>query len=55
MPITIPLYEKGVNRHSLLKKLKKLTDLGGMKLHDHIIIGDEKYYSFSEERLLDKL
>jgi len=37
------------------KKLKKLTELGGMKLHDHIIIGDEKYYSFSEERLLDKL
>lgn len=37
------------------KVLNKLTGLGGMKLHDHIFIGDEKYYSFSEECLLAKL
>lgn len=34
------------------KQLKKITDLGGMVLHDHIIIGDEDYFSFSEKGLV---
>jgi len=30
------------------KDLLKVTDLIGFNLHDHIIIGYEGYYSFSE-------
>ncbi|MCP4349860.1 MAG: DNA repair protein RadC [Desulfobacterales bacterium] len=35
------------------EKLKEITNIGGMKFHDHIIIGDNKYYSFSEKGLLN--
>ncbi len=34
------------------EKLKEITEIGGMKFHDHIIIGDNSYYSFSEKGLL---
>lgn len=34
------------------KELKKLTDIGGCILHDHIIIGDDEYFSFSDKNLI---
>lgn len=30
------------------KTLKQLTDAGGLRLYDHIIIGEESYFSFAE-------
>ncbi|MCH6259327.1 hypothetical protein MLD52_22425 [Puniceicoccaceae bacterium K14] len=32
--------------------LKDITDKGGMQLHDHIIIGDDSYFSFSDAGFL---
>lgn len=32
--------------------LKKAADIVGIKLIDHIIVGDEKYYSFADENIL---
>ncbi len=29
--------------------MKKITDLGGMQLIDHIVVGDDCYYSFCED------
>jgi len=34
------------------KELKKLTDAGGLAFHDHLIIGDEGYFSFADAELL---
>ncbi|MCP4108577.1 MAG: DNA repair protein RadC [Desulfobacteraceae bacterium] len=38
----------------LTEMLKEITEIGGIKFHDHIIIGDNKYYSFSEKELLNQ-
>ena len=32
--------------------LKTLTDAAGLKFHDHVIIGDGRYFSFADEGLL---
>jgi DNA repair protein RadC len=37
------------------KRLKRSTDDLGIAFHDHIIIGDGEYYSFSESGLMAKL
>lgn len=34
------------------KKLNEITSQGGLNFHDHIIVGDQSYFSFSEEGLL---
>ncbi len=34
------------------KALKKITEIGGMNFHDHIIIGDGTFFSFTDEGLL---
>lgn len=34
------------------RNLKTLTDAAGLKFYDHIIIGDEQYFSFAEAGLL---
>ncbi len=45
----------GLEDKQFTKELKKLTDTGGVELHDHIIIGDGDYYSFAEAGLMAKL
>ena len=37
---------------TLTRELKKLTDAGGLTVHDHIIIGADGYFSFAEHDLL---
>lgn len=37
------------------KNVKKLADLGGLVVHDHVIIGNGSYYSFTETGLMAKL
>ena len=34
------------------KKLARICDDGGMEFHDHIIIGDNSYFSFADESLM---
>jgi DNA repair protein RadC len=36
----------------ITERIRKLGEELGIKLLDHIIIGDKKYYSFSEEGLI---
>ncbi|MEM1223899.1 MAG: JAB domain-containing protein [Verrucomicrobiota bacterium] len=33
--------------------LKEITDKGGMSLYDHIIIGEDSYFSFADEGILE--
>ncbi len=33
---------------AITKKLKEAGELLGIVVHDHIIVGNEQYYSFSE-------
>lgn len=40
---------------TLTRQLKGASDLLGIPILDHIIIGDEKHFSFSESGLLEKL
>ncbi len=42
----------GLEDKLFTKDLKKLTDTGGIALHDHVIIGDGAYFSFAEQGLL---
>ncbi len=32
--------------------LKEITDKGGMTFYDHVIIGDDAYFSFSDARII---
>ena len=36
----------------LTRRMKEAGDLIGIELSDHIIIGDQRYYSFREEGIL---
>lgn len=45
----------GLEDKRFTKDLKKLTESGGIELHDHVIIGDGDYYSFAEAGLMAKL
>lgn len=45
----------GLEDKRFTRELKKLTDTGGIALHDHVIIGDGDYFSFSEAGLMAKL
>lgn len=40
------------NDKKFTRALKKITDLGGLVFHDHIIIGQGDYYSFAKNQLL---
>lgn len=34
------------------KKLKRVCNTGGLIFHDHIVIGDDKYFSFADKKLM---
>ena len=42
----------GANDKRFTRAMKKIADLGGLDLHDHIIIGEDDFFSFAEEGLL---
>lgn len=37
------------------RQLKIVTDAAGIQFHDHIIIGEESYFSFAEKSLMERL
>ena len=49
-----PLKDPKPNRddRSFTKKLVEICELLGISLHDHVIVGNDKYFSFAEQGML---